>query len=324
MMMNQKPSSNLYFLGYAMVLGILPMLSVFNQPGLLANPTMPLQRSKAIDQALVDPGLSQSVTISGVKLVPVLPKPATQNVENLIDTIAPKQDEKKLFVLVFSLVLTNEEQEKLLNLVLPWGSKLEIIRSDKGKIIGAKTITQSGGSCAVWHDENYELPIVIYGEPNGCSTGTFNQELLNKLIANQWPSTTQVLTFGLPNDKIALEAYRQKIKDNEQKEVKERLEKLASNNWIESASSGSTTYRIPVQEKSWDYVKKKIGDFAADGKQYIVSINGQVFESTLPEIDISKIKKMILYEGRKTEYIPGTLKVRQTEPANLRLEIDMD
>ncbi|MDX2072130.1 MAG: M56 family metallopeptidase [Haliscomenobacter sp.] len=324
MMMNRKPASKVYLLGYAVVLVLLPMLSVFNQPVLIANPASPLQRSEAIDQALIDPGLAQSVTISGGKLAPGLPKPTTKNVEYAVDTIVPKQDEKKFFVLVFSLKLTNEEQEKLLNLSLPWGRKLEVIRSDKGKIIGARIISPSGGSCAVWHDENYELPIVIYGEPNGCSTGTFDQDFLNKLIANQWENTIELITLGLPNDKIVLEAYRQKITDHEQKEIKERLEKLASNNWVESASSGSTTYRIPVQEKSWEYVKKKIGDFATNGKQFIVSINGQVFESILPEIDISKVKKMILYEGRKTEYIPGTLMVKRTEPANLRLEIDMD
>ncbi len=45
MMMNRKPSSKVYFLGYAMVLFLLPVLSVFNQPVLVDTPEIELRSS---------------------------------------------------------------------------------------------------------------------------------------------------------------------------------------------------------------------------------------------------------------------------------------
>lgn len=185
-------------------------------------------------------------------------------------------------------------------------------------------LNESGGNCYTGHDANDDLPIVLYGGRNSCGTGTFDTDVLDKLIANQWPKTMKVMTYGIPNDPLLLESYRVKILSAKELYSQERLKYLASKNWIVSNSNSSTTYRMPVKEDTWSRVKKQVQALVAEGKPYAVIVNGYTYQSELPRIELSKIAKMIVYDEMKTEYIEGTLNVKKHEKSGLRVEITLE
>lgn len=321
MMMNRKPSSNLYLLRYAAMGMMLPTFILFNKPS-QASITV-----KASDQS-ARPALDNK-PVSEQPTMVNLPAPGPQEtlpmkLKPVLSNTTPQdtaKEEEFSFMLIVNPNLDAAQQEKIRNEKFPLGKRLELTKNSAGRITGAKMVNESGGNCYTSHDANDDLPIVLYGGKNNCGTGTFDTDMLNKLIANQWPKNTKVMTYGIPSDPLLLEAYRIKILAANELYTQDRLKFLASKNWIVSNANGSTTYRMPVKDDAWSRVKKQVQSIATEGKSYVVIVNGYTYQSELPSIELSKITKMIVYNETTTEYIEGTLNVKKHEQSGLRVEI---
>lgn len=324
MMMNRKPASNLYLLRYAAMGMMLPTFILFNKP---SQESLMVKASDPFVWPLLDtkPVFEQPTIVH----LPA-PKPSeTAQIKKKVEqrtTIAQDtaKEEEISFMLIVNPNLDADQQEKIRNEKFPLGKKLELTKNSAGRITGARMLNESGGNCYTSHDSNDDLPIVLYGGRNSCGTGTFDTDVLDKLIANQWPKTMKVMTYGIPSDPLLLESYRIKILATKELYSQERLKFLASKNWIVSNSNGSTTYRMPVKEDAWSRVKRQVQSIAAQGKPYVVIVNGYTYLSELPSIEFSKITKMIVYNETTTEYIEGTLNVKKHEQSGLRVEISLE
>ncbi|WP_421797338.1 M56 family metallopeptidase [Haliscomenobacter sp.] len=324
MMMNRKPSSNLYLLRYAAMGMLLPTFILFNKPS-QARVTVKAYNQSAWQALDNKPVFEQPTMVN-------LPAPKfseTALVKNKAEQRIPiaqdtAKEEEISFMLIVNPNLDADQQEKIRNEKFPLGKKLELTKNSAGRITGARMVNESGGNCYTSHEANDDLPIVLYGGRNSCGTGTFDTDVLDKLIANQWPKTMKVMTYGIPSDPLLLEAYRIKILAAKRLYDEEHLKFLASKNWIVYNSNSSTTYRMPVKEDSWSRVKKQIQAMVAEGKPYAVIVNGYTYQSELPSIELSKIAKMIVYDEMKTEYIEGTLNVKKYEKSGLRVEITLE
>lgn len=323
-MMNRKPSSNLYLLRYAAMGMMLPTFILFNKPS-QASITVKASNQSAWPVLDNKSGSKQPTIVN-------LPVPGPQEtipmkLDPVSSTTTPQdtsKEEELSFMLIVNPNLDADQQEKIRNEKFPLGKKLELTKNSAGRITGARMLNESGGNCYTGHDANDDLPIVLYGGRNSCGTGTFDTDVLDKLIANQWPKTMKVMTYGIPNDPLLLESYRVKILSAKELYSQERLKYLASKNWIVSNSNSSTTYRMPVKEDTWSRVKKQVQALVAEGKPYAVIVNGYTYQSELPRIELSKIAKMIVYDEMKTEYIEGTLNVKKHEKSGLRVEITLE
>ncbi len=324
MMMNRKPSSNLYLLRYAAMGMMLPTFILFNKPS-QAIVTVKASNQFA-SQMLDNKPVSESPTL--LNLPAPTPQEKTPMKQKPVLSATPTQDTAKeeefSFMLIVNPNLDAAQQEKIRNEKFPLGKKLELTKNGAGRITGARMVNESGGNCYTSHEANDDLPIVLYGGRNSCGTGTFDTDLLDKLIANQWPKTIKVMTYGIPSDPLLLEAYRIKILAANALYTQERLKFLASKNWIVSNSNGSTSYGIPVKEDIWSRVKKQVQAMTAQGKPYVVIVNGYTYLSELPNIELSKITKMIVHDETTTEYIEGTLNVKKHEKSGLRVEISLE
>ena len=324
MMMNRKPSSNLYLLRYAAMGMMLPTFILFNKP---SQAIVTVKASNQFASQMLDnkpvskpPNLVNLPAPRPQEKIPMKQKP--------ILSATPTQDTAKeeefSFMLIVNPNLDAAQQEKIRNEKFPLGKKLELTKNGAGRITGARMVNESGGNCYTSHEANDDLPIVLYGGRNSCGTGTFDTDVLDKLIANQWPKTIKVMTYGIPSDPLLLEAYRIKILSAKELYTQERLKFLASKNWIVSNANGSTSYRIPVKEDTWSRVKKQVQIMTAEGKPYVVIVNGYTYQSELPNIELSKITKMIVHDETTTEYIEGTLNVKKHVQSGLRVEISLE
>lgn len=319
-MMNRKPSSNLYLLRYAAMGMMLPTFILFNKPSQVS---VTEKASKQSDWPVLDnKPVSEQPTILQLK-APIVP------IQKKTEQITPitrdtTKEEELSFMLIINPNLDADQQEKIRNEKFPLGKKLELTKNSAGRITGVKMQNESGGNCYTSHEANDDLPIVLYGGRNSCGTGSFDTDVLDKLIANQWPKNTKVMTYGIPSDPLLLETYRIKILAAKELNTQERLKFLASKNWIVSNSNSSTTYRMPVKDDAWSRVKKQVQAITAEGKPYVVIVNGYTYQSELPNIELSKITKMIVHDETTTEYIEGTLNVKKHEQSGLRVEITLE
>jgi hypothetical protein len=236
----------------------------------------------------------------------------------------PVEDTIKQFYLVFDPNMSAAELERLKNAKFPFGKKIEFITSENGKLIGVTMNNESGGKCTSTFDASDELPIVLSAEKNGCGSIGFSTFFLDKMIANNWPKDTKIITAGLPADVRKLEAYRIKIGDVEANALKAKMSSLAANNWMEIGSQGSTGYRIPVKSEIFQGVKERIQTYIDAKKPFTVILNGHPFKSSIPTIDLTKITKMNLFEDVVIYYYEGTLTPKRQDKAGLRLEIDTE
>lgn len=327
-MMNRKNSPRAYALRYALIAFALPGLTIFNRP------------LKAIQSINSDAGQSQVALDGKQKVEPIMLNSiakskairsigANASTETTIafskpEGTKPVEDTIKQFYLVFDPNMSAAELVKLKNEKLPLGKKIEFITSENGKLIGVTMNNESGGKCTSSFESSDELPIVFSAEKNGCGSISFSTFFLDKMISNNWPKGTKIITAGLPTDFKKLEPYRIKIGEVEANVLKEKMSSLAANNWMEIGSQGSTGYRIPVKSEIFQGVKERIQTYIDAKKPFTVIVNGHPFKSSIPTIDITKITKMTLFEDVVIYYHEGTLTPKRQDKAGLRLEIDTE
>jgi len=328
-MMNRKNSPRAYALRYALIAFVLPCLTIFNRP------------LKAIQSIHSDASQSQVALDGKQKVEPIMLNSIARSKEiSSISTNAsttetpialsrpedtkPVEDTIKQFYLVFDPNMSAAELERLKNEKLPLGKKIEFITSENGKLIGVTMNNESGGKCTSTFDASDELPIVFSAEKNGCGSIGFTTFFLDKMISNNWPKGTKIITAGLPTDFKKLEPYRIKIGEVEANVLKEKMSSLAANNWMEIGSQGSTGYRIPVKSEIFQGIKERIQTYIDAKKPFTVIVNGQPFKSSIPTIDITKITKMNLFEDVVIYYYEGTHTPKRQDKASLRLEIDTE
>ena len=328
-MMNRKNSPKAYALRYALIAFALPALTMFNRP------------LKAIQSINSDAGQSQVALDGKQKVEPIMLNSIAKSKEiSSISTNAsatetsialskpedtkPVEDTIKQFYLVFDPNMSAAELERLKNEKFPLGKKIEFITSENGKLIGVTMNNESGGKCTSTFDASDELPIVLSAEKNGCGSIGFSTFFLDKMISNNWPKGTKIITAGLPTDFKKLEPYRIKIGEVEANALKAKMSALAANNWMEIGSQGSTGYRIPVKSEIFQGVKERIQTYIDAKKPFTVIVNGHPFKSSLPAIDLAKITKMNLFEDMVIYYYEGTLTPKRQDKAGLRLEIDTE
>lgn len=326
MMMNRKSSPKVYLFRYALTGLLLPCLLLFNQPA--ANQTEQIHTQASSLKTTEKPTALDAVAKT-VVAIPLLNKPITTPVANptlrsTAKDTTPLSEDVISFILLLNPDLSPQLQEKLKKEKWPFGKNLDLLKNDAGRIIGITMTNITGGSSSASHSANNDLPIVIFGSENGVGVRAFNNTLLDQLISGKLPQNPKVIAYGVPLDPNGLEGYRAKITSQNAVDEKNQLEKLAANHWVNTDGQGSTGYRIPVKPEIWSSIEERIKAYKEANKSYEVILNGLIFQSTLPQIDLTKIKKMTLYEKFKTEYVEGTLKVKNTERVGLRLEIETE
>jgi beta-lactamase regulating signal transducer with metallopeptidase domain len=328
-MMNRKNSPNAYALRYALLGLLLPLLPMLNQP-LKAIQSINSETGQSQVELLDGQVKAEPITLRGIAenkaIRSIRPNAATEISIELSkpEDTKPVEDTIKQFYLVFDPNMSAAELEKLKNEKFPLGKKIEFITSENGKLIGVTMNNESGGKCTSTFDASDELPIVLSAEKNGCGSIGFSTFFLDKMISNNWPKGTKIITAGLPTDFKKLEPYRIKIGEVEANVLKEKMSALAANNWMEIGSQGSTGYRIPVKSEIFQGVKERIQTYIDAKKPFTVIVNGHPFKSSLPAIDLAKITKMNLFEDMVIYYYEGTLTPKRQDKAGLRLEIDTE
>jgi hypothetical protein len=319
-MMNRKASPKHFVLRYALIWMLLPLLPAFNRPS-RALPDATPQR--------IDPAAPLDGRPYGTLALPKVAQEETQGRSpgisprgTSIDTIEPIKSDLILFYLIFDPNLSPNELEKLRNEKLPFGKTFELITNEKGKLTGSKIQNVTGGSCSSTFDAEDDLPVVIFGTENGCGNTTFNAEILDKMISKNWPKGTKVITAGITSDPKELEAYRSKILSTSIKKQRDHLSWLAENNWMEIAGTGSTSYRIPLTKQYVQTIKDQVQAYIDARKDFTVVLNGKTLNSTLPDLDTTQIKKMVVSEQTRNHYMKGTPIVERQEKIGLKLEID--
>jgi len=329
-MMNRKNSPRAYALRYALIAFALPALTIFNRP-LKAIQSINSETSQS-QVALLDSQVKgEPITLRGIaenKAISSISTNAAATETSIAlskpEDTKPVEDTIKQFYLVFDPNMSAAELVKLKNEKLPLGKKIEFIMSENGKLIGVTMNNESGGKCTSSFESSDELPIVFSAEKNGCGSISFSTFFLDKMISNNWPKGTKIITAGLPTDFKKLEPYRIKIGEVEANVLKEKMSSLAANNWMEIGSQGSTGYRIPVKSEIFQGVKERIQTYIDAKKPFTVIVNGHPFKSSIPAIDITKITKMTLFEDVVIYYYEGTLTPKRQDKAGLRLEIDTE
>jgi hypothetical protein len=328
-MMNRKNSPKAYALRYALIAFALPALTFFNRPlkaiqsinSETGQSQVPLDGKQKVEPIMLN-SIAKSKAINSIS---ANASAAETSIElSKPEDTKPVEDTIKQFYLVFDPNMSAAELERLKNEKFPLGKKIEFITSENGKLIGVTMNNESGGKCTSTFDASDELPIVLSAEKNGCGSIGFSTFFLDKMISNNWPKGTKIITAGLPTDFKKLEPYRIKIGEVEANALKAKMSALAANNWMEIGSQGSTGYRIPVKSEIFQGIKERIQTYIDAKKPFTVIVNGQPFKSSIPTIDITKITKMNLFEDVVIYYYEGTLTPKRQDKASLRLEIDTE
>lgn len=328
MMMNRKPSSKAYWLRYALMGMLLPLLPLFNFS--TSNSEYGAQTK---DNHLPFSDLSTLTSLG--KMESPAPKDLLDSKKStLVHEIESKDIEVKplaifpkektaisLVLVIIGKDITSAEMEALKKIELPFGLDLRFSLNQQGKLKSVTLHSEGAGDCGLAVDDNNPLPLVLTGEIGGCGTQSFNLKLLEKVQKGQIEESTQVLTGGIPLDPNSFEAYKTKIIDLQSNLHQKRLEKLAANNWTEEIEDASDEMRIPLLEDGQKTMTDRMKSCLRAGKELQVYINDGAPQSTIPLLSELKIKKFATHWKSKNYYFKGTTQIEKTEWLGLRVEI---
>ncbi|WP_373551321.1 M56 family metallopeptidase [Haliscomenobacter sp.] len=327
MMMNRKPSSKVYFLGYAMILSLLPILSVFNQPAFVQaaaidsdqGPKFPLDYKKANTDLNLEANESVQAPSSEARQTKAPSKPSISSIITHTESSESKTDSSEFFI-VIGPNATESEMEKLSEMSFPLDRKLILDRNADNKLIGYTLKgkgSASGNSMPIGEDR---LPSVLFGKKG--STGGEDQlslEVLDVILAADWDKT-KIYCVGLPATKEAIAALRPKALAIYEAGNLRRLIQLKALNWVHTYEKGHMTYTT-FTEKTLNHLKGKVQKCTEGNLGLIVTINGGAPQNTLPVLENLKLSRIEAHDKIAHYYQENTTKLIKEEPAGLRLEI---
>lgn len=328
-MMNRKPSSKGYWLRYALMGMLLPILPLFNLPNSKSD-----EAQARINHFPLKNFSSPSPTFSG-EMESTAPKDLMDSkkstivhqIENQAMEVKPLNitpKEKTAISLVLVIIgkdITSVEMEALKKIKLPFNLDLRFSLDQQGKLKAVTLHSEGAGDCGLAVDDNNQLPLVLTGEIGGCGTQSFKLKLLEKVQQGQIEETTQVLTGGISFDPKSFEAYKTKIIDLQSNLHQKRLDKLAASNWEEEIEDASDEMRIPLLQDGLKTITSRLESCLRAGKELQVYINDGAPQSTIPLLSELKIKKLVTHWKSKNYYVKGTTQVEKTEWLGLRVEI---
>lgn len=327
MMMNRKPSSKVYFLGYAMVLALFPVLSVFNQPALVQTLETSLDQALKLplDQKKASPDLSleadesvQAPVIEARQINTSSNRPEQIPIASTTEPGEPKPDSSDFFIVVGPNA-TETELEKLSRMSFSFGKQLILNRNVDNKLVGYTiqgAIAACGNSIPTGKDD---LPSIVYSKKMSCGSANYLRlNTLDEILAADW-TKTKVYCIGLPTTKQAIAALRPKALALFEAEEAQLLAKLKTVNWIYTYDYGHYTYGS--SEKALNLLKSKVQKFIEAKLELIVTINGGAPQNTLPALEKLKLIQIKAYERKTDYYQENTTKRIKEEISGLRLEI---
>lgn len=328
MMMNRKSSSKVYLLGYAVVLALLPVLSVFNQPAFVQAAAIDSAQALKLplDQKKVSPGLSleadESVQASSIEArqINTSPKRPERTLSGLAtEPSEPKTDSSEFFI-VIGPNATESEMENLSRMSFPLDKKLLLDRNADNKLIGYTLKGKGSASGNLMPTGEGRLPSVLFGKRG--SSGAEDQlslEVLDAILAADWDKT-KIYCVGLPATKQAIAALRPKALAIYEAGNLRRLIQLKALNWVHTYEKGHTTYNT-FTEKALNHLKNRVQKCKESNLELIVTINGGAPQNILPVLENLKLSRIEVHDKIAHYYQENTTKMIKEEPAGLRLEI---
>lgn len=327
MMMNRRPASKVYLLGYAMVLALLPMLSVFNQPALVQTLETSLDQALKLplDQKKVNPDLN----LEGDEFVQVPPSETNQikasfkpSISSIITPTEPsesKTDSSEFFIVVGPNA-TESELEKLSRMSFSFDRKFVLDRNADNKLIGY-TLKGKGSSSGISLTKGEDrLPSVVYAKKGYCGVeDQLSLEVIDEILAADWVKT-KIYCVGLPATKQAIVALRPKALAIYEANQMRMLAELKALNWVHTYEKGHTTYNT-FTEKALNHLKNRVQKCKEGNLELIVSINGGALQNTLPDFENLKLSRIEVHDKIAHYYLENTTKLIKEEVVGLRLEI---
>ncbi len=328
MMMNRKSSSKVYLLGYAVVLALLPVLSVFNQPAFVQVATSNSAQALKLplDQKKVRPRLSleadESVQASSIETRQINTSSEQSNQIPIVPTSEPsepKTDSAEFFIVVGPRA-TESEMEKLSQMSFSFDKKLVLDKNADNKLIGYTLQgkrSSSGNSMPTGEDR---LPGVVYAKKGyGGAENQLSLGIIDEILAADW-AKIKIYCVGLPATKQAIAALRPKALAIYEADEMRRLIQLKALNWVHIYEKGHTSYNT-FTEKALNHLKNRVQKCKEGNLELIVSINGGTPQNTLPVLENLKLSRIEVHDKIAHYYQENTTKLIKEEPAGLRLEI---
>jgi len=327
MMMNRKSSPKWYTLCYALVLFVLPLLPVLNQPRLeRGGQKTSEQVNTKLDGHRVGRVFPLSWHRSAEKPMPkqVVKKLdlQIQQVEtDQIDTIIKPANAITSVLVVVDLDISREELERLANTPLPWGRRLRYTTDASGRLKSLIFETPNGSSCSIASGENSEFPLVIFGTENSCITRAFDFSTLKQIQHTKEYQNSLIITGGIPLDQQGFEAYKVKILSNQNNAYLRRLINLEANRWQEDIEDGRMVFEGPLSDEGLKNVLTRVNRCLKAEKELSVSINNGPEQADMPDLANLKITRLEMHLKSKQYYITGTTNVYRTEWLGMRVDI---
>ena len=327
MMMNRKPSSKVYFLGYVMVLALLPMLSVFNQPTLVKTLEtsldqalkLPLDQKKVSADLNLEADESIQAPTSETTQIKAPSKPSISSIITPTESSEPKTDSVEFFIVVGPRA-TESEMEKLSQMSFSFDKKLVLDKNADNKLIGYTLQgkrSSSGNSMPTGEDR---LPGVVYAKKGyGGAEDQLSLGIIDEILAADW-AKIKIYCVGLPATKQAIAALRPKALAIYEADEMRRLIQLKALNWVHTYEKGHTTYNT-FTEKALNHLKNRVQKCKEGNLELIVTINGGAPQNTLPVLENLKLSRIEVHDKIAHYYQENTTKFIKEEPAGLRLEI---
>ena len=327
MMMNRKPSSKVYFLGYVMVLALLPMLSVFNQPTLVKTLEtsldqalkLPLDQKKVSADLNLEADESIQAPTSETTQIKAPSKPSISSIITPTESSEPKTDSVEFFIVVGPRA-TESEMEKLSQMSFSFDKKLVLDKNADNKLIGYTLQgkrSSSGNSMPTGEDR---LPGVVYAKKGyGGAEDQLSLGIIDEILAADW-AKIKIYCVGLPATKQAIAALRPKALAIYEADEMRRLIQLKALNWVHNYEKGHTTYNT-FTEKALNHLKNRVQKCKEGNLELSVTINGGTPQNTLPVLENLKLSRIEVHDKIAHYYQENTTKLIKEEPAGLRLEI---
>ena len=327
MMMNRKPASKVYLLGYAVVLALLPVLSVFNQPAFVqvaaSNSAqalkLPLDQKKVSADLNLEADESIQAPTSETTQIKAPSKPSISSIITPTESSEPKTDSVEFFIVVGPRA-TESEMEKLSQMSFSFDKKLVLDKNADNKLIGYTLQgkrSSSGNSMPTGEDR---LPGVVYAKKGyGGAEDQLSLGIIDEILAADW-AKIKIYCVGLPATKQAIAALRPKALAIYEADEMRRLIQLKALNWVHTYEKGHTTYNT-FTEKALNHLKNRVQKCKEGNLELIVTINGGAPQNTLPVLENLKLSRIEVHDKIAHYYQENTTKLIKEELVGLRLEI---